>query len=179
MALNAWKSAPDSLQGSHPHLLLAEVPNKSPSTNPAYSDVGREGCSLIVLLLAFCGPLCFMNSEHVCCACRMKEEKAAAYWLKSGRAETEGRLEQCRAGLRVWVNFLLLELSQSSIGFISRRISSFVIPGTQGDSYVGECQLLQAGAEHKGCGVSRSGFGLSFKARRAILAQAQSIGGVM
>jgi len=34
----------------------------------------------------------------------MKEEKAAAYWLKSGRAETEGRLEQ-------WFEYLSLQVS--------------------------------------------------------------------
>ncbi|KAF5839186.1 ClpP/crotonase-like domain-containing protein [Dunaliella salina] len=36
---------------------------------------------------------------------RMKEEKAAAYWLKSGRAETEGRLEQ-------WFEYLSLQQQQ-------------------------------------------------------------------
>ena len=37
------------------------------------------------------------------CTCRAKEDRAAAYWLRSGRAETEGRLEQ-------WYEYLSLQV---------------------------------------------------------------------
>eukprot|EP00200_Dunaliella_tertiolecta_P005738 CAMPEP_0202357456 /NCGR_PEP_ID=MMETSP1126-20121109/11476_1 /ASSEMBLY_ACC=CAM_ASM_000457 /TAXON_ID=3047 /ORGANISM="Dunaliella tertiolecta, Strain CCMP1320" /LENGTH=384 /DNA_ID=CAMNT_0048950341 /DNA_START=258 /DNA_END=1412 /DNA_ORIENTATION=- len=52
---------------------------------------------------------------------RMKEEKAAAYWLKSGRAETEGRLEQWFEYLSLQEEYALKESFKKAVAQDLRR----------------------------------------------------------